>query len=64
MSLAVAVAQLVKSHVYGLGASLIYIVVGDAAGALIVCLDWSRCMWLAHFFEGNTDGLVVLAGLV
>ena len=42
ISLAGAVAHPVKSHVDGLGASLLHIFVGDAAGALIVCLEWSR----------------------
>ena len=41
-SLAGAVAHPVKYHADGLGASLLHIFVGDAAGALIVCLEWSR----------------------
>ena len=64
MSLAGAVVHPVKSHFDGLGVSLLRIVVGYAAGALIVYLDWSRRLWVDNFFEGNTDGIGVLAGLV
>ena len=64
ISLAGAVAQPVKSHVNGLGASLLHIFVGDAARALIFCLEGFRRLWVSHFFEGNPDGLRVLAGLI
>ena len=64
VSLAGVVAHPVKSHVNDLGASLLHFGVGNAAGALIVCLDWSRRLWVAHLFKVNPDGLVVLAGLV
>ena len=64
ISLAGAVAHPIKSHDDGLGASLLNIFVGDAAGALIVCLVWSRRLRVACFFEGNSCGLGISVGLV
>ena len=48
-SLAGAVAHPVKPHVDGLEASLLHIVFVDATVALIICLDWSRQLWVDHF---------------
>jgi hypothetical protein len=39
----------VETHVDGMGALLLDVVVGNAAGSGIVGLDWHGWLWMAHF---------------
>jgi hypothetical protein len=45
------VADPVKAHVYGFGATLFYCFIGYASRACIVGLDGCDSLWMSHFFE-------------
>jgi hypothetical protein len=58
--LADAVTNPVEPHVNGLGSTLFDSVIGDANGGVVVCLDRSRGLGVAHFFEAGADGTSIL----
>jgi hypothetical protein len=49
------VADPVKAHVYGFGATLFDFFIGDASGACIVGLDGCFGLRMSHFFEYNAE---------
>jgi hypothetical protein len=55
VSLLDAVSDAVEAHVYCLGSSLFYCVVGKSDGYFIVSLNWSRRLRVAHFCQDCAD---------
>ena len=56
VALADAILEPVESHVHGFGAFLFDGVVGEAGGRGVVSLDGRGWLWVAKFFEGDTEG--------
>jgi hypothetical protein len=49
------VADPIKAHVYGFGATLFYRFIGDDSIACIVGLDGCGGLWMSHLFESDAE---------
>lgn len=57
------VADPVETHVHGAGAALFDRVIGNAFGTFIIGLDGGGRLWMAQFFQGDTDAAGVLGNV-